>query len=140
MASASTTSPPAAPEKPQLIASCHCGAVSLELPRIPEWKNECLCSICYKYGVWWSYYPRGEVLVTTAAGSATEYYIWGDRELEFHRCTKCGCVTHWWRVTKGREDPFEDMGVNVRLLDRKFLKGVEHRVEEWPDEGFVVGN
>jgi hypothetical protein len=32
--------------------------------------------------------------------------------LEFHRCKRCGCVTHWEAVDKTRDR----MGVNARLM------------------------
>ena len=59
------------------------------------------------------------------ADPATDQYIWGDKDLEFHRCGKCGCVTHWWPTKKYSTDPSAEMGVNTRMLDKKVLEGVE---------------
>jgi hypothetical protein len=36
-----------------LYASCHCGAVLLEIARKPRQLTECNCSICRRYGGLW---------------------------------------------------------------------------------------
>ena len=92
-------------------ASCHCGAVSLELAAAPAEVTDCTCSICRRYGVLWAYYPVAQVRIAAAPG-ATEAYRWGKGSVEFHRCRTCGCVSHWAAVDGGRER----MGVNARLL------------------------
>ena len=93
-------------------ASCHCGAVRLEIDTPPAEVTECNCSICRRYGVLWAYYrPRQVRLVP--ADATTDVYMWDDRSIGFHRCRACGCVTHW-----APTDPARDrMGVNARLLD-----------------------
>lgn len=92
-------------------ASCHCGAVRLEIARAPETVTDCNCSICRRYGVLWAYYTPAEVRVVPADG-ATDFYSWDDRALEFHRCKIFGCVTHWSAV-----DPaVQRMGIDARLL------------------------
>ena len=63
------------------------------------------------------------MLVT--ADPATDQYIWGDKDLEFHRCRNCGCVTHWWPTKQYTTDPSAEMGVNTRMLDKKVLEGVK---------------
>jgi hypothetical protein len=89
--------------------SCHCGRVKTELPEPPETVTDCNCSICRRYGVLWVYYPLDQVHVT---GGRTDVYMWDDKSIEFHRCTNCGCVTHWAPV-----DPaLKRMGVNARLM------------------------
>ena len=96
-------------------ASCHCGAVRLEIDAAPAEVTDCNCSICRRYGVLWAYYSPKQV--HRMPGGATDIYMWDDRSLEFHRCAVCGCVTHWAAV-----DPTRDkMGVNARLMDPAVL-------------------
>ena len=96
-------------------ASCHCGAVVLDIARPPIEVTDCNCSVCRRYGVLWAYYPLAEVEVRAAAG--TDTYLWGARATAFHRCRTCGCVTHWSAV-----DPSRDRtGVNARLLPPEIL-------------------
>ena len=93
-------------------ASCHCGAVRLEIDTPPAEVTECNCSICRRYGVLWAYYRPRQVRLDPP-DAATDLYMWDDRSIGFHRCRNCGCVTHWAPV-----DPAVDrMGVNARLLD-----------------------
>ena len=90
-------------------ASCHCGAVRIEVPRAPTELTSCNCSICRRTGGLWCYFKPAEVRV---AGS-TVGYRWGDKSLELHHCAGCGCTTHWTPL-----DPAIDrMGVNARLMD-----------------------
>lgn len=93
--------------------TCHCGAVSIAIPRAPESLTQCDCSICRRYGTLWAYFPRSEVQITAAPG-ATAAYAWGRRTLAFVRCTRCGCITHWQPVVAERG---ERMGVNARNFD-----------------------
>jgi hypothetical protein len=89
--------------------SCHCGAVTLEVPQAPARLTSCNCSICRRVGGLWGYYRPDEV---TAAGQ-TVTYVWGDRMLALHHCGTCGCITHWTPL-----DPAGNrMGVNARMLD-----------------------
>jgi hypothetical protein len=97
-------------------ASCHCGAVRLEIAAGPETVTDCNCSICRRYGVLWAYYEPKQVAFA-AGGGATQFYMWGDKSLEFHRCRNCGCVTHWASVDKSRGR----MGVNARLMPLEIL-------------------
>jgi hypothetical protein len=92
-------------------AACHCGAVRLEADPAPTRVNDCNCSICRRYGVLWAYYDRGQVRLVPGF-ETTEVYLWGDRDIGFHRCAACGCVTHW---APARE-PSLIRGVNVRMM------------------------
>ena len=65
-----------------LHASCHCGAVRLELARRPRRLTDCNCSICRRYGALWAYYSRKTARVVEGA---TSVYRWRHRALEFHR-------------------------------------------------------
>ncbi|KAI1155712.1 Mss4-like protein [Nemania diffusa] len=55
------------PDHPLPKATCHCGRITVALPRAPEQINECHCSVCYKLGALWAYYPRDEVAVTASS-------------------------------------------------------------------------
>lgn len=103
-----------------LLASCHCGAVRVEVPEAPAAVHDCNCSICRRYGTLWAYYPAAAVAVAATPG-ATDGYVWGRRVLRFVRCAGCGCVTHWERVV-----PVEGtkMGVNARLFEPAVLQDV----------------
>ena len=105
-----------------LTTHCHCGAVTIAIPRAPLSLTNCNCSICRRYGALWAYFDSAEVTVTAAPG-ATEIYAWGDHTLRFVRCATCGCVTHWEPV-KGRD---ARMGVNARNFDPAQLGDVTIR-------------
>lgn len=92
-------------------ASCHCGALRVEIAAAPDTVTECACSICRKKGALWAYYSPRDVRLIPASG-ATSIYMWGDKELEFHTCKTCGCTTHWAGVDK----TIDRMGVNARLM------------------------
>ena len=105
-----------------ISVSCHCGSVTLIVPAAPEAVTDCNCSICRRYGVLWAYYDVGQVKLEPT-DVATDSYEWDDRSLAFHRCTHCGCVTHWSPID--REDNL--MGVNARLMGPDILAGVRVR-------------
>ena len=102
-------------------ASCHCGAVRLEIAAEPEEVTNCNCSICRRYGILWAYYPLAQVRVR--ADLATDIYMWGDRAVEFHRCPSCGCVSHWSPVDRS----LDRMGVNARLMAPEILANARIR-------------
>jgi hypothetical protein len=100
-------------------ASCHCGAVRFAVETAPDEVNDCNCSICRRYGTLWAYYERPQVRFATGNGP-TDIYMWGDRELEFHRCRTCGCLTHWSAVDRA----YARMGVNARLMPADVLAAI----------------
>jgi hypothetical protein len=104
-----------------VYASCQCGAVELEIAVPPQEVTDCNCSICRRYGVLWAYYSPTQVRF--AKDGATDFYMWDDKAIRFHRCRDCGCVTHWAAV-----DPAVDrMGVNARLMDPEAVGGARVR-------------
>lgn len=111
-------------------AGCHCGAVRLTLARAPSEVTDCDCSVCHRYGVLWAYYVPGEVTVE----GPTHTYARGPRTIDFHRCARCGCVTHWVPVAR---DPGR-MGVNARLLPREALAAARRRrLDGWVTETYL---
>ena len=101
-------------------ATCHCGAVELELETAPTQLTSCNCSICRRLGTLWTYSPPAQVRVI----GATDTYRWGDKTLDLHRCAVCGCTTHW---TPLESAPPDRMGINARLLDPAVIKDVRIR-------------
>jgi hypothetical protein len=89
--------------------SCHCGAVSIQAARAPEWVGSCNCSLCTRLAWLVAYYPDDDVRVD----GTTVAYVWGDRMIGIHHCPICGCGTHW----KTLGEDFGKMGVNARLLE-----------------------
>jgi hypothetical protein len=110
-------------------ASCHCGAVRLEIAQAPSQITDCNCSICRRLGARWAYYPPSEVMIITAPG-ATGAYAWGDRQIAFHHCVTCGCPTHWLGLNSAR---YDRMGVNARLFDPAMVRGVPVRILDGAD-------
>ena len=104
-------------------ASCHCGSVRIEIPRNPRTLTECNCSICRRYGTLWAYYQARRVRIRGGRASLSSY-AWGNRNIRFIRCQKCGCVTHWEAAKNPRSSR---MGVNMRNVDPDLLKAVRIR-------------
>lgn len=104
-----------------VIATCHCGGITVMAPSPPHSVTECDCSICRRYGVIWAYYRQKDVLITAEAGHSTSNYIRSDPgssgNAEFYFCSKCGCMTHATLVDTS--DPDRRIGLNVRMLDPK---------------------
>jgi hypothetical protein len=105
-----------------LAATCHCGAVRIELPRRPRVLTSCNCSICRRYGALWAYYLPDAVRVSCSAG-ATARYAWGRKTILFVWCRRCGCVTHYERPGNARRK----IGVNARNVDPAALGPVRIR-------------
>ncbi len=100
-------------------ASCHCGAVRFTVETAPDELTDCNCSVCRRYGALWAYYQAPQVRFDPASGP-TDVYLWGRRQLGFHRCRACGCLTHWAAVDRR----YTRMGVNARLMPPEVLAAV----------------
>jgi len=97
-------------------ASCHCGAVRLQVAEAPTRVTDCNCSICRRLGALWAYYRIDQVRVLSRPG-ATAAYVQGDRTLAVHHCRTCGCTTHW----TGLGESVERAAINARLLEPAIL-------------------
>jgi hypothetical protein len=106
-----------------LKGSCHCGAVQLELPSVPDKATNCNCSMCRRLGSLWVYYEFGSVKIS-GNPEHTQEYIQGDRTLRTMRCKSCGCVTHWEPLDA---KPGARHGVNLRNFDPKLVESVPVR-------------
>jgi len=107
-----------------IFGSCHCGAVHIAVEAAPDTVTSCGCSICRRYGTLWAYYSPRAVRIE----GATDIYMWGDREIEFHRCRACGCITHWAPVDK----TYDRMAVNARLMEPDVVAAARVRQIEGP--------
>ena len=108
-----------------LSASCHCGAVSLQVDRKPRQLTECNCSICRRYGALWAYYTRRSVRISAASPDSLAVYAWGGKTLEFYHCANCGCVMCHERSRKKGEDT--RVGVNARMMQPADIAGIRVR-------------
>lgn len=95
-----------------LTASCHCGAVNLEIAEKPQSLTQCTCSICHRLGALWAYYTRQKVKVVGSTEARTAY-LWGDKCIEFYHCKTCGCTTHYESIAK---DPGSRIALNARMM------------------------
>ncbi|NVK32536.1 MAG: GFA family protein [Gammaproteobacteria bacterium] len=91
---------------------CHCGAVALEAVGRIDTLTSCNCSICQRYGALWAYFEPEQVKVK--GSEVLSGYIWGDREIAFKHCKRCGCVTHW---TSLAGQAHHLVGLNMRMAD-----------------------
>ena len=112
-----------------LAATCHCGAVRIEIPHAPAEVTNCNCSLCRRLGGLWAYYDVGSVRVV-GHPEKTNGYIQGDRTLRTVRCSTCGCTTHWEPL-----DPtvHKRMGVNIRNFDPVAIGDVRIRLLDGAD-------
>lgn len=112
-----------APDSISLEGACHCGAVRLRLPSLPESAIKCNCSLCRRVGGLWAYYPFGSVSMTGHPEHTVDY-VWGDKTLRTVRCKHCGCVTHWEPID-GEHGARH--GVNLSNFDRRLVESVKIR-------------
>lgn len=82
--------------------SCHCGNIRIKT-EFPDQVTECNCSICRRYMSLWAYYEPGEPVIEIGP-EGVQSYSWGDHELDFMRCSRCGCVTHY-QTKPGQDKP-----------------------------------
>ena len=68
------------------------------------------------------YKRQAQVRIEPSTG-ATDVYQWGEQSLEFHRCKRCGCTTHWVPVDR----KVERIAVNARLMEPEVLRPLRIR-------------
>lgn len=106
-----------------LSASCHCGAIKLEVDEKPHTLTECTCSICHRLGAQWAYYTRQQVRISGSRTARTAY-LWGDECIEFYHCKTCGCTTHYESVEKNDDSR---VAINTRMMPRDATTGIPLR-------------
>jgi hypothetical protein len=92
-------------------ATCHCGAIRIEVDAALERVTDCNCSICRRRAALWAYFSPRQVRIVPPEGG-TLIYMWQDRSIEFHTCKVCHCTTHWAPADKTHDR----MAVNARLM------------------------
>ena len=113
-----------------MAASCHCGAVTIRFDTAPKEVVECNCSLCRKYGVLWTY-CSAEDIAFTPESPPTDTYAWNGKHVDFHRCSHCGCITHWMP----RDAQRKSRGVNARLLPPEILAAARLRHKDGANTG-----
>ncbi len=119
-------------------ASCHCGAVQLELD-LPDGLVEprrCDCSLCRRRGAIVASVPLGGLRIL-AGEDQLSLYQFGTHTAKHYFCSQCGIYTHHQRRSKPHEYGFNVgclEGVNPYELDEvPVLHGVRHPADH-PDE------
>jgi hypothetical protein len=121
-----------------LKLSCHCGQIRIEIKKLPDYINECNCTLCSKSGARWGYFhPSAVGIEGRARGYCREDKTDPNAQIQF--CAKCGSTTHF-TLTANAASKFGNsvMGVNMRLADERELAGIELRYPDgqaWSGEG-----
>jgi len=97
----------------RLTAVCHCGTVRIHVRQAPRTLTRCNCSICRRYGALWAYYKPSSVRIE-APPNGLMRYAWNRQIRDYHRCRKCGCVTHY---TYRKKNVWNTVGVNASNFD-----------------------
>ncbi|UTV26593.1 GFA family protein [Photobacterium atrarenae] len=103
--------------------NCHCGNVQISAASVPDEVAQCNCSICRRYAASWAYYTPQEVTVEFKQEKSV-HYIWGDKEVEFHRCRLCGCITHYVTTPECDADIF---AINMQMAEPELLSTIPVR-------------
>ena len=114
-----------------------CGLIRIEIPKQPDFINECNCTLCGKSGARWAYFAPADVSIH----GITKGYSREDKDdpaVEIQFCTNYGSTTHFV-LTASAISKFGNaqVGVNVRLAAETDLAGVELR---YPDGLSWSGN
>ena len=112
-----------------LVASCHCGAVEIEIDRRPRTLTQCTCSVCRRYGALWIYRTRKTARVVRGA-NAESAYLWNDKVMEFYHCNGCGCVTRYESIEKADDSR---IAVNARMLAPQEIEDARIRIFDGAD-------
>ncbi|MEX3008649.1 GFA family protein [Hoeflea sp. TYP-13] len=99
--------------KPVHKATCHCGAVELEL-KLPNGivdPSRCDCSLCRRRGAIVGTVPLSDLKVVKGA-DILRLYQFGTKTAKHYFCSICGTYTHHQR----RSDP-NQYGYNVGCLE-----------------------
>ncbi|GAB3670975.1 GFA family protein [Salinisphaera aquimarina] len=94
-------------------ATCHCGAVVLEIEFEHGLRNirRCDCSMCSRKGYVMASVPRANLAVVEGKDMLS-VYRWGTKVAEHFFCSQCGVHTHH----KRRSNPAE-FGINIACVE-----------------------
>jgi hypothetical protein len=121
-----------------LTLSCLCGQIRINIRKLPDYINECICALCSKSGARWSYFHPSEVsVIGRTSGYCREDKSDPAAEVQF--CANCGATSHF-TLTANIVSRFGNtmMGVNMRLADESDLAGIELRYPDgraWSGDG-----
>jgi hypothetical protein len=110
------------PIKPKHLASCHCGAVVLELD-LPDGivnPRRCNCSLCRRKGAIVASVPLSGLRIIKGE-AVLKLYQFNTRAARHYFCANCGIYTHHQR----RSHP-DQYGYNVGCLDGVDPFDIEH--------------
>ncbi|NQV69606.1 MAG: GFA family protein [Pseudohongiella sp.] len=103
-----------------LTATCHCGAIEIEVAEKPNSITQCNCSICRRYGALWAYYTISSATVNLDP-SAVRTYRWSDKVIDFVWCNTCGCLTHYEDSDKVGD---YRVAINTRMMNPSDIEGI----------------
>lgn len=78
--------------------------------------TRCNCSICRRYATLWAHATRDDLKIL-AGETATEAYVYGDKQLGFHRCARCGVVAYWLGHGDANPELVGRLAVNMNLVE-----------------------
>lgn len=120
-----------------LETRCHCGRVSMMVPRRARVLTACNCSLCRRIKPLFAYYKAMSVKVQAAANN-TNSYTWGHHLLRWHRCRGCGCFTHHEPV-RLRSNGGSRLGINMALVtDLDRLTGITVKLRDGAADTWAV--
>lgn len=70
-----------------------------------------------------AYFSQSKVVIQSAPNFVAKY-VWGEKCLEFVRCSVCGCFSHWVCVEPKESDK---MGINARLFTNVNIDQIQVR-------------
>ena len=112
-----------------LEATCHCGAVRIEIDELPAALTDCNCSVCSRYSALWCHLTRATARIHSAPGIVSAY-LCNDEVIEFYHCRKCGCVTHYESIDKA---PDQRIAINFNMFPAKDIGAIEIRYFDGAD-------
>lgn len=104
-----------------LKASCHCGAVQLQVDgELPSKLTRCTCTFCAKRGALLAYF-KPEQLRVEAEEACDRVYRWQTQLVAHHFCGGCGCATFSDSPDFQRDGSWDGktrrIGLNARIID-----------------------
>lgn len=106
-----------------LSASCHCGAIRIQVACAPAYLIRCNCSICRRNGALWARYESGAVSLAAGEGDLVAY-VWGQASIRTLHCRHCGCATHWEPLNTEEAGV---IGINMRNFDPALIRDIRIR-------------
>jgi hypothetical protein len=99
-----------------LNIECQCGNLKLVANKKPSSITRCNCSICNRLGALWAYYGLEDVNIVPGE-EPDDTFSWGEGTIIYHRCSICGCTTHYMAI--------DDDGSDLVALNCRMAPGTE---------------